>query len=109
MISRLYVSLGACSMPYSVCTLPSTRSLAKASREGDVRENMANADMSASVKEIPGSSARSSRMLAKPSRTKRKSASAERYLRPLGESIDSVPPTCREQMLTVRDALSHGG
>src|SRR5216683_5197681 len=75
-----------------VCKLPSARSLSKASREGDLRENMANADMSASVKEMSVSLRRSSRMLAKPLRTKRKSASAERCWRPLGAIIDMATP-----------------
>src|SRR5712692_10301411 len=75
-----------------VCKLPSARSLSKASREGDLRENMANADMSASVKEMSVSLRRSSRMLAKPLRTKRKSASAERCWRPLGAIIDMSTP-----------------
>src|SRR5215471_19975626 len=70
---------------------------------------MANAAMSASAKEIPVASARSSRMRAKPFRTKRKSASAERCLRPLGAAIDIVTPTCRKQMISVRGTLSHGG
>src|SRR5216683_7394395 len=36
-----------------VSKLPSARSLSKASREGDLSENMANADMSASLKKCP--------------------------------------------------------
>src|SRR4030095_1480095 len=75
-----------------VCKLSSTRSLSKASREGALRENIANAAMSASGKEISVSSARSSGMRAKPFRTKRKSASAERCLRPLGATSDIVSP-----------------
>src|SRR5215471_18047431 len=70
---------------------------------------MANAAMSASAKEIPVASARSSRMRVKPFRTKRKSASAERCLRPLGAAIDIVTPTCRKQMISVRGTLLHGG
>src|SRR5713101_7314513 len=66
--------------------------LSKASREGDLRENMANADISASGKAISVSSVRASGMLAKPFRTKRKSASAERCLRPLGATIDIATP-----------------
>src|SRR5713101_3517791 len=75
-----------------VCKLPSARSLSKASREGDLRENMANADMSASVKEMSVSLRRSSGMESKPLRTKRKSASAERCWRPLGAIIDMATP-----------------
>src|SRR5882724_8161325 len=75
-----------------VCKLPSARCLSKASREGDLRENIANADISASVKEISASEARCSGMVSKPLRTKRKSASAERYLRSLGATIDMTNP-----------------
>src|SRR6266404_2167384 len=93
-----------------VCTLPSTRSLSKASREGDWRENMANADISASGKAISVSSVRASGMLAKPFRTKRKSASAERCLRPLGATIDIAPPHVKAvHRVSVRGILSHGG
>src|SRR5467141_1756665 len=93
-----------------VCTLPSTRSLSKASREGDWRENMANADISASGKAISLSSVRASGMLAKPFRTKRKSASAERCLRPLGATIDIAPPHVKAvHRVSVRGILSHGG
>src|SRR6267143_193633 len=93
-----------------VCTLPSTRSLSKASREGDWRENMANADISASGKAISVSSVRASGMLAKPFRTKRKSASAERCLRPLGATIDIAPPHVKAiNKVSVRGILSHGG
>src|SRR6266446_2308367 len=93
-----------------VCTLPSTRSLSKASREGDWRENMANADISASGKAISVSSVRASGMLAKPFRTKRKSASAERCLRPLGATIDIAPPHVKAvHRVSVREILSHGG
>src|SRR5713101_9329666 len=79
-----------------VCKLPSTRSLSKASREGDLRENMANADISTSLKEISVSSARSSEMLAKPFRTKWKSASAERCLRLLGATVGIASPHVKE-------------
>src|SRR5216684_5778119 len=93
-----------------VCKLPSTRSLSKASREGDLRENMANADISASGKAISVSSVRASGMLAKPFRTKRKSASAERCLRPLGATIDITPPHVKAvNRVSVRGILSHGG
>src|SRR6266849_7459191 len=93
-----------------VCKLPSTRSLSKASREGDLRENMANADISASGKAISVSSVRASGMLAKPFRTKRKSASAERCLRPLGATIDITPPHVKAvHRVSVRGILSHGG
>ncbi len=70
---------------------------------------MANAAMSASAKEIPVASVRSSRMRAKPFRTKRKSASAERCLRPWGAAIDIGTPTCRKQIISVRGTLSQGG
>src|SRR5216684_3575907 len=93
-----------------VCKLPSTRSLSKASREGDLRENMATADISASGKAISVSSVRASGMLAKPFRTKRKSASAERCLRPLGATIDIAPPHVKAvHRVSVRGILSHGG
>src|SRR5712692_6339213 len=72
--------------------LPSARSLSKARREGDLRENMANADISASVKEMSVSLRRSSGMAAKPLRTKPKRASAERCLRPLGATIAMATP-----------------
>src|SRR6266446_3557537 len=75
-----------------VCKLPSARSLSKASKEGDLRENMANADMSASVKVMSVSLRRSSGMVAKPLRIKPKSASAERCLRPLGATIAMATP-----------------
>src|SRR6266496_4036757 len=70
---------------------------------------MANAALSASATEIPVAAARASRMRAKPFRTKRKSASAERCLRPWGAAIDIVTPTCRKPMISVRGTLSHGG
>src|SRR4030095_4565554 len=71
-----------------VSKLPSARSLSKARSEGALRENMAKADMSASVKAMSCSLRRSSGMGAKPLRTKPKSASAERCLRSLGATID---------------------
>src|SRR5712664_529797 len=78
-----------------VSKLPSTRCVSKASSEGDLSENMAKADISASVKGISTSPPRSSAMLAKLLRTKPKSASADRCLRPLGATIDMTPPTMR--------------
>src|SRR5262249_4885131 len=57
---------------------------------------MAKADMSASANEMSTSAGRSSGMLAKPLRTKRKSASAERCLRPLGATIDMATPDHRD-------------
>src|SRR2546428_11565586 len=72
--------------------LPAARSFSKARREGDLRENMANADISASVKEMSVSLRRSSGMVAKPLRTKPKRASAERCLRPLGATIAMATP-----------------
>src|SRR5712692_12725 len=75
-----------------VCTLPSARSLSKARRDGDLMENMANPDISASVKEMSTSAVRGSGMFAKPLRTKRKRASAERCLRPFGAMIDMAIP-----------------
>src|SRR5215218_1914471 len=71
-----------------VSKLPSARSLSKARSEGALRENMAKADMSASVKAMSVSLRRYSRMVVKPLRTKPKSASAERCLRSLGATID---------------------
>src|SRR2546428_12381687 len=75
-----------------VLKLPSVRSLSKARSEGDLSENIANADMSASVTEISVSLRRASGMVAKPLRTKRKRASAERCLRPLGATIAMTTP-----------------
>src|SRR6266571_5391035 len=95
-----------------VCKLPSARALSKARSEGALRENMAKADMSASGKEISVSPRRESGMLATPLRTKRKSASADRYLRPLGTTMDIVPPdmkTTRQQIVPTRGVFSHGG
>ena len=70
---------------------------------------MAHAARSASAQAIPVAAARSSRMPAKPCRTKRKSASAERCWRPLGAAIALGTPTCRKPMMSVRGTLSHGG
>ena len=53
---------------------------------------MANAAISASVQDISVSAERCSAILAKPVRTKRKSASAERCLRPLGATMDMTNP-----------------
>src|SRR2546428_8366172 len=71
-----------------VFKLPSARCLSKASRDGALSENMANADINASLKGISTSSTRSSAMVAKFSRSKRKSASAQRCLRPFGTTMD---------------------
>src|SRR5262249_49348545 len=65
----------------------SARCLSKANKEGDLRENMANADSSASVHEISVSPGRYSGRRAKPLCIKRKSASAARCLRSLGATI----------------------
>jgi hypothetical protein len=91
-LSRLGVSHGTRSMPSMRSQLPSVRALSKASREGDLRENLANADMSASVHEMSVSRGSEAGMSAKPLRTKSKSASAERYLRTLGATVDMAPP-----------------
>src|SRR5437762_3013950 len=68
---------------------------------------MANADMSASVKEISPSSQRESGMVAKPLRTKRKSASAERCLRALGATMDMGPPITRTSHRSSQGVCSH--
>src|SRR5215831_13034075 len=93
-----------------VCKLPSARCLSKASRDGALRENMANADISASSRGISTSSTQSSAMLAKFSCSKRKSASAQRCLRPFGAAVDIAPPdmtsaTC--EIVPMRDVLWH--
>src|SRR5438105_2776300 len=90
-----------------VCKLPSARSLSKARSEGALRENMANADMSASVKEMSPSSQRESGMVAKPLRTKRKSASAERCLRALGATMDRGNPLTRTSHRSSQEVFSH--
>src|SRR5256714_13620381 len=90
-----------------VCKLPSARSLSKARSEGALRENMANADMSASVKEMSPSSQRESGMVAKPLRTKRKSASAERCVRALGATMDMGPPITRTSHRSSQGVFSH--
>src|SRR5262245_28717991 len=53
---------------------------------------MANADIRASLKEISTSPPRSSGMVSKLLRTRRKRASAERCLRPLGATIAIATP-----------------
>src|SRR5438132_9184099 len=90
-----------------VCKLPSARSLSKARSEGALRENMANADMRASVKEISTSSPRGSGMVAKPLRTKWKSASAERCLRALGATMDMGNPITRTSQRSSQGVFSH--
>ena len=74
-----------------VFKLPSARCLSKASREGALRENIANADISASSKGISTSSTSLSAIVAKSS-SKRKSASAQRCLRPFGATMDIAAP-----------------
>jgi len=54
-LAPLRVARGVCSIPARVCNLPSIRCLAKARREDDGRENIANAAMSASVQAISAS------------------------------------------------------
>src|SRR6516164_245934 len=93
-----------------VCKLPSARCLSKASRDGALRENMANADISASSRGISTSSTQSSALLAKFSCSKRKSESAQRCLRPFGAAVDIAPPdmtsaTC--EIVPMRDVLWH--
>src|SRR5215469_15245966 len=75
-----------------VCKLPSVRSLSKARREGALRENMAKAAMSASVKEMSPWSRRGAGIVSKPLRTEAKSASAERCLRTCGATMDMEQP-----------------
>jgi hypothetical protein len=53
---------------------------------------MAHADMSASVHDMSVALGREAEMSAKPLRTKPNSASAERYLRALGATVDMAPP-----------------
>src|SRR2546427_5109391 len=48
-------------------------------------------------------------MVAKPLRTKPKSASAERCLRSLGATIDMATPDMETSNCPVRGVLSHGG
>jgi len=50
--ARLGVSQGTRAIPSLVATWPSARALSKASSDGDVRENLANAAMSAAVQDI---------------------------------------------------------
>src|SRR6266700_441518 len=93
-----------------VFKLPSARCLSKASRDGALSENMANADINASLKGISTSSTRSSAMVAKCSRSKRKSASAQRYLRPFGTmmaiaTLNLTSSTC--EIVPMRAVLWH--
>src|SRR5438270_11506371 len=74
-------------MPYTHCKLSSVRSLSKASNEGDLRENMAKADIRTSLNGISGSPFRCSGMGQKTSCTERNRASAHRCLRTLGTTI----------------------
>src|SRR5712671_6431510 len=90
-----------------VCKLPSARSLSKARSEGALRENMAKADMSASVKEMSPSSQRGAGMVAKQLWTKGKSASAERYLRALGATMDIGNPITRTANRSSQGVFSH--
>src|SRR5215471_6528593 len=69
------------------CKLSSARSLSKASNDGDLSENMANADIRASDKAMSGVPQRWSPRLEKASRTKANRASAERYWCTLGATI----------------------
>src|SRR6266702_2863377 len=93
-----------------VFKLPSARCVSKASRDGALSENMANADINASLKGISTSSTRSSAMVAKCSRSKRKSASAQRYLRPFGTmmaiaTLNLTSSTC--EIVPMRAVLWH--
>src|SRR5215510_4359310 len=93
-----------------VFKLPSARCLSKASREGALSENMANADISASLKGISTSSTPSSAMLAKLPWSKLKSASAQRCLRPFGAAVDIAPPdmtSSKCEIVPMRDVLWH--
>ena len=81
--------------------------LSKARSEGALRENMANADMRASVKEMSTSSQRGSGRVAKPLRTKWKSASAERCLRSLGATMDIGNPITRTSKRSSQGVFSH--
>src|SRR6266849_523884 len=62
-------------------SLGSRRRSSKASKDGSLSENMAKPDMSASPREISGSSLRASGMRSKADRSRRKRESAERVLR----------------------------
>src|SRR2546430_16280196 len=90
-----------------VCKLPSARSLSKARSEGALRENMANADISASAKAMSPWSRRGSGMVAKPLRTKGKSASAERCLRALGATMAMGNPITRTSHRSSPGVFSH--
>ena len=57
-----------------------------------MRENIAQADISASAQAISVSPTRESGRRAKALCTKRKSASADRYCRPCGATMDRTPP-----------------
>src|SRR5215813_10658945 len=89
--------------------LPAARSLSKARSEGAVRENMAKADMSASLTVISVSSRRGSGRLANPLCTKRKSASAERGLRMCGATMVMEYPVTRTSHRSSQGVLSHLG
>src|SRR5262245_54792437 len=75
--------------------LPAARSLSKARCEGEVRENIANADMSASVKAMSVSLRRTSGKVAKLLRTTSKRASADRGLRVFGTPMDIAHPVMK--------------
>src|SRR6266571_1226872 len=90
-----------------VCQWPSARSLSQARSEGAWRENLAKADMSASAKAISVSPTRLSGRLAKPLCTKRKSASAERCLRPCGATMDMENPITRRSNRSSQGVFSH--
>src|SRR5262244_3099508 len=62
-----------------VFKLPAARCLSKASRDGALRENMANADISASSQGISTSSTQSSAMLVKFSCSKRERIGTEMF------------------------------
>src|SRR5437870_7516268 len=90
-----------------VCTWPSARSLAQSRSEGAGRENMAKADLSASVKAISVSPKRSSGRLAQPLCTKRKSASAARCFRPGSATMDMANPITRTSKRSRQGVFSH--
>jgi hypothetical protein len=91
-LSRMCVSHGTRSMPELRATWPAGRSWSNARRAGDVREHRANADRSAALHDMSVSLGRAAGMSAKPLRTNPQSASAERYWRPLGATVDMDPP-----------------
>src|SRR5262252_3835296 len=90
-----------------VCKLPSARSLSKARSEGALRENMANADMSASVKAMSPWARCGSGIVAKLLRTKAKSASAERCLRTLGGTLAMGHPITSTSHRSNQGIFSH--